>query len=101
MIQVLTINSLRSLVSALFWLTIGIAAAICIALAPVSQDPYLVWMYGSLAIVGFVAGIVFYVLFGRSFGEVQILESVETIVTHRDEETALNAKNASEAGKDV
>ncbi|KAI3558914.1 POT family protein [Colletotrichum abscissum] len=28
--------SLRSVVSALFWLTIGIAAAICIALAPVS-----------------------------------------------------------------
>ncbi|KAL5365330.1 POT family-domain-containing protein [Aspergillus floccosus] len=49
-------ESLRSLVSALFWLTIGIAAAICIALAPVSQDPYLVWMYGSLGIVGFVAG---------------------------------------------
>ncbi|KAL2850282.1 POT family-domain-containing protein [Aspergillus pseudoustus] len=43
-------ESLRSLVSALFWLTIGIAAAICIALAPVSQDPYLVWMYGALAI---------------------------------------------------
>ncbi|KAL3458162.1 POT family-domain-containing protein [Aspergillus heterothallicus] len=48
-------ESLRSLVSALFWLTIGIAAAICIALAPVSQDPYLVWMYGSLAIVGCLA----------------------------------------------
>ncbi|KAL4894259.1 POT family-domain-containing protein [Aspergillus ambiguus] len=48
-------ESLRSLVSALFWLTIGVAAAICIALAPVSQDPYLVWMYGSLGIVGFVA----------------------------------------------
>ncbi|KAL4795286.1 POT family-domain-containing protein [Aspergillus venezuelensis] len=45
-------ESLRSLVSALFWLTIGIAAAICIALAPVSQDPYLTWMYGSLGIAG-------------------------------------------------
>jgi POT family proton-dependent oligopeptide transporter len=44
----------------LFWLTIGIAAAICIALSAVSQDPYLVWMYGSLAIVGFVAGCAFY-----------------------------------------
>ncbi|OGM42822.1 oligopeptide transporter [Aspergillus bombycis] len=43
-------ESLRSLVSSLFWLTIGVAAAICIGLAPVSQDPYLVWMYGSLAI---------------------------------------------------
>ncbi|KAL3474079.1 POT family-domain-containing protein [Aspergillus californicus] len=50
-------ESLRSLVSALFWLTIGIAAAICIALAPVSQDPYLTWMYGSLGIVGVVGAI--------------------------------------------
>ncbi|KAL2212060.1 POT family protein [Sarocladium strictum] len=53
-------KTLRSVVSALFWLTIGIAAAICIALSAVSQDPYLVWMYGSLAIVGFVAGCAFY-----------------------------------------
>ena len=56
-------NSLRSVVSALFWLTIGVAAAICIALSAVSQDPYLVWMYGSLGIVGFVAGCAFYVCF--------------------------------------
>ncbi|KAL1882129.1 hypothetical protein VTK73DRAFT_2220 [Phialemonium thermophilum] len=56
-------KNLRSVISALFWLTIGIAAAICIALAGVSQDPYLVWMYGSLAIVSFVAGCVFYACF--------------------------------------
>ncbi|WQF86475.1 Putative proton-dependent oligopeptide transporter family, PTR2 family proton/oligopeptide symporter [Colletotrichum destructivum] len=61
-------KNLRSVVSALFWLTIGVAAAMCIALAPVSQDPYLVWMYGSLGIVGFVAGCSFYACFypGRS-----------------------------------
>jgi POT family proton-dependent oligopeptide transporter len=63
----------------LFWLTIGIAAAICIALAPVSQDPYLVWMYGSLGIVGLVAGILFYVLFGRAFDQPILLETVEAI----------------------
>ncbi|GKT49481.1 putative peptidoglycan-N-acetylglucosamine deacetylase [Colletotrichum spaethianum] len=56
-------KNLRSVVSALFWLTIGVAAAICIALAPVSQDPYLVWMYGSLGIVGFVSGCAFYACF--------------------------------------
>lgn len=50
----------------MFWLTIGIAAAICIGLSPVSQDPYLVWMYGSLAIVGFVAGCVFFLCFRKS-----------------------------------
>ncbi|GJN71027.1 hypothetical protein PLIIFM63780_002382 [Purpureocillium lilacinum] len=56
-------KNLRSVISALFWLTIAVAAAICIALGAVSQDPYLVWMYGSLAIVGFVAGCLFYVCF--------------------------------------
>ena len=38
----------------------GIAAAICIGLMPVSQDPHLVWMYGSLGIVGFLGGCAFY-----------------------------------------
>ncbi|KAJ6134366.1 hypothetical protein N7523_000688 [Penicillium sp. IBT 18751x] len=59
-------KNLRSFISALFWLMIGIAAAICIGLSPVSQDPYIVWMYGSLAIVGFVAGCLFYLCFRRS-----------------------------------
>ncbi|KAE8341144.1 hypothetical protein BDV24DRAFT_151341 [Aspergillus arachidicola] len=80
-------ESLRSLVSSLFWLTIGVAAAICIGLAPVSQDPYLVWMYGSLAIVGFVAGILFYVLFGRTSKQpVPVLDSVETTPGQREDE---------------
>ncbi|KAL4948843.1 POT family-domain-containing protein [Aspergillus filifer] len=70
-------ESLRSLVSALFWLTIGIAAAICIALAPVSQDPYLTWMYGSLGIAGAVGGILFYILFGRAFDEPPVVDGVE------------------------
>lgn len=73
----LTDLSLRSLVSALFWLTIGIAAAICIALAPVSQDPYLVWMYGSLAIVGFVAGCALYVCFRNSFDDMPVIVGTE------------------------
>lgn len=73
----LTDYSLRSLVSALFWLTIGIAAAICIALAPVSQDPYLVWMYGSLAIVGFVAGCALYICFRNSFGDMPVIVGTE------------------------
>ena len=71
--------SLRSFISALFWITIGIAAAICIALSPVSQDPYLVWMYGALAIVGFVAGCTFFLCFrkGRKWtADTMVLEAV-------------------------
>ncbi|KAK2755045.1 hypothetical protein FQN54_006573 [Arachnomyces sp. PD_36] len=69
--------ALRSLISALFWLTIGIAAAICIGLTPVSQDPYLVWMYASLAIVGFVAGCAFYFFSRRSSRDMPGLEARE------------------------
>ena len=57
----------------------GVAAAICIALSPVSQDPHLVWMYGSLAIVGFVAGCLFFVCFRsdrKRSAETLVLEAV-------------------------
>ncbi|KAG5753586.1 hypothetical protein H9Q72_010329 [Fusarium xylarioides] len=56
-------KNLRSVISALFWLTIAVAAAICIALGAVSQDPYLVWMYGAVGISGFIAGCAFYACF--------------------------------------
>ncbi|KAH7401170.1 POT family-domain-containing protein [Phaeosphaeria sp. MPI-PUGE-AT-0046c] len=72
-------KNLRSFISALFWLTIGIAAAICIALSPVSQDPYLVWMYAGLAIVGFVAGCTFFLCFRKErkwVDDAVILEAV-------------------------
>ncbi|KAG9959601.1 peptide transport protein PTR2, partial [Aureobasidium melanogenum] len=77
-------TSLRSLVSALFWLTIGIAAAICIALAPVSQDPYLVWMYASLGIVGFVGGLGIYLCFRNSFDDVPIITGQEAATVEVD-----------------
>ncbi|KAJ5301921.1 Major facilitator superfamily domain general substrate transporter [Penicillium antarcticum] len=74
-------KNLRSFISALFWLMIGIAAAICIGLTPVSRDPYLVWMYGSLGIVGFVAGCLFYACFRKSASlnpkTLDIVEGVE------------------------
>lgn len=73
--------SLRSVVSALFWLTIAVAAAICIALAPVSQDPYLVWMYGSLAVVGFAAGCLFYVCFFPRQGSGPAAGTLTTVIS--------------------
>ncbi|KAI9150452.1 putative peptide transporter ptr2 [Paramyrothecium foliicola] len=54
---------LRSVISALFWLTIAVAAAICIALSAVSQDPYLVWMYAAVGVSGFLAGCGFLICF--------------------------------------
>ena len=88
-------RSLRSFISALFWFTIGIAAAICIALSPVSQDPYLVWMYAGLGITGFVAGCAFFICFrkaAKSSDSVVVLEAVlvETnIHGHQDDKGGL------------
>lgn len=54
-----------------------------------SLDPYLVWVYGSLATAGFVVGVLFYVLFRRALNEpIPVLESVES-PTRADEEASL------------
>ncbi|KAH7241354.1 POT family-domain-containing protein [Fusarium tricinctum] len=71
-------RNLRSVISALFWLTIAVAAAICIALGAVSQDPYLVWMYGAVGISGFIAGCVFYICFRK--GQKQPVSSDEIVI---------------------
>ncbi|KAL3425241.1 peptide transporter ptr2-like protein 1 [Phlyctema vagabunda] len=78
-------ESLRSFVSALFWLTIGIAAAICISFTPVTRDPQILWMYTSLAVVTFVAGCVFYACFRNSLDSSPVLESLERVNTAEGE----------------
>ena len=42
-----------------------------------SQDPYLVWMYASLGIVGFVGGLGLYLCFRNSFDDVPIITGQE------------------------
>jgi proton-dependent oligopeptide transporter, POT family len=93
-------KSLKSFVSALFWLTIGIAAAIAIGLAPVSQDPYLVWMYGSLAIVGFVAGCAYYACFFK-FRRTKKVTGEVVVGTDTGEDDAELYKREAKASSDV
>lgn len=69
-------KSLRSLVSSLFWITIGISAAICIGLTPVTKDPEILWMYTSLAIITFVGGCGFYAGFRNSLEDAPVLGAV-------------------------
>ena len=64
-------ENLRAFVSSIFWLTIAIGSAIAIALSPVSQDPYMVWLFGALAIAAFIAGCIFYIWFKDSLEESQ------------------------------
>jgi POT family proton-dependent oligopeptide transporter len=50
-------ENLRAVVTSVFWLTIAVGAAIGTALSPVSQDPYMVWTYGGIAVAAFVAAL--------------------------------------------
>ena len=65
---------LKSVVTSLFLLTNAFASALSFALTHVSQDPYLVWLYGSIAIAAFIAGILFFVSF-RKWNEFEEVEN--------------------------
>ncbi|KAH7024402.1 POT family-domain-containing protein [Microdochium trichocladiopsis] len=77
-------ESLRAFISSMFWLTIAFGAAVGIGLSPVSKDPYMVWLYGGIAVAAFVSGVLFYLWFRNDIangivpaGEVSALTGVE------------------------
>ncbi|PLW55686.1 hypothetical protein PCANC_04604 [Puccinia coronata f. sp. avenae] len=53
-------RNMRSLVTALFLFQTAIASAVGEAFNPLCTDPLLVWNYGTMAIMAFVAGVAFY-----------------------------------------
>ncbi|PPR00874.1 hypothetical protein CVT24_000342 [Panaeolus cyanescens] len=53
-------KNMRSLIMAAFLFTLGIASAIGQAFVPLSADPLLVWNYGSMAVIAFITGVVFW-----------------------------------------
>jgi proton-dependent oligopeptide transporter, POT family len=52
-------KNMRSLVAAFALFMSAISAAIGEAFVPLSTDPLLVWNYGSMAVISFVAGVIF------------------------------------------
>ncbi|KAF2672812.1 peptide transporter PTR2-A [Microthyrium microscopicum] len=56
-------KNMRSMVMAVALFTSALAAALGEAFTSVSQDPLLVWNYGSMAVISFVAGILFIFMF--------------------------------------
>jgi POT family proton-dependent oligopeptide transporter len=53
-------KNMRSLVQAVQLFTTAFSAAIAQAFTPLTADPYIVWNYGSVAIISFVTGILFH-----------------------------------------
>jgi POT family proton-dependent oligopeptide transporter len=70
-------ENLRAVVTSVFWLTIAVGAAIGIALSPVSQDPYMVWTYGGIAVAAFIAGCVFWLCFRKTARASPVINGLE------------------------
>lgn len=58
-------KNMRSLVAAFALFMSAIAAAIGEAFVPLSTDPLLVWNYGSMAVIAFIAGIIFWFMYRK------------------------------------
>jgi proton-dependent oligopeptide transporter, POT family len=58
-----TPSSMKSIIMSMYLLMSAIGSILNFALVPLTVNPKLFWMYVLLAIVAFVAGIIFYVLF--------------------------------------
>ncbi|KAL6709956.1 hypothetical protein ACN47E_000741 [Coniothyrium glycines] len=56
-------KNMRSLVQAVQCFTTAFSAALAQAFTPLTSDPHLVWNYGSVAIISFVTGIIFYIVY--------------------------------------
>jgi len=58
-------ESMKSFVMSLFLLTNAGGAALGLAISPVIKDPQMVWFYTSLAVVAFITGVLFWLLFKK------------------------------------
>jgi proton-dependent oligopeptide transporter, POT family len=57
--------NMRSLVFGFYQFTSAISAALGQAFVALSEDPLLIWNYGSVAIIAFVAGCLFWITFRK------------------------------------
>lgn len=57
--------SMKSIVMSIFLFMTALGSALQFCLLPVAQDPYLVWLYGALAVAAFVAGVIFWIVFRK------------------------------------
>lgn len=57
--------NMRSLIFGFYQFTSAISAALGQAFVALSEDPLLIWNYGSVAIIAFVAGCLFWITFRK------------------------------------
>lgn len=59
-------KNMRSMVMSVQTFTTAFSAALSQAFTPLSTDPHLVWNYGSVAIIAFTTGVVFYLFYRKA-----------------------------------
>jgi len=77
-------KNMRSLVMAFNLFSSAIAAAIGEAFVSVSADPLLVWNYGSMAVIAFIGGILFYLTFRSLDKREDLLNSIPAGHIHHE-----------------
>jgi POT family proton-dependent oligopeptide transporter len=84
-------KNMRSTVQAIALSTSAISSALSQALVGLSEDPLLVWNYGSVAVVAFAGGVGFYLTFLKADREEDQLNNLQASAyegrTHSDEES--------------
>jgi proton-dependent oligopeptide transporter, POT family len=56
-------KNMRGLVTGVFWFSNAFSSALWQAFVPLATDPHQVWLYGSIAIISIVSGIIFWFVF--------------------------------------
>jgi POT family proton-dependent oligopeptide transporter len=69
---------MRSLVASFALFMSAISAAIGEAFVPLSADPLLVWNYGSMAVISFIAGVCFWFMYRNLDAEEDALNMLPT-----------------------
>jgi len=74
--------NMRGLVSALNLLTQGITYALGLAFSGLVRDPYLTWVFGGPAIIGYVSAVAFWLLFNHIDKEEYMLSKNDQRLLH-------------------
>lgn len=95
-------KSMRSLVAAFALFMSALSAAIGEAFVPLSTDPLLVWNYGSMAVISFAAGCIFWLQYrslDKQEDELNMLSTghVGTKAQQEDVERRLSVINGEKA----
>lgn len=71
-------KNMRSLVMAVQLFTTAFSAALAQAFTPLTADPYVAWNYGSVAIISFVTGVLFWFAYRKMDKEEEALNILPT-----------------------